>query len=663
MTVMKDVSKIMREKVDFLNRARRAYEQEDKEIISNFEYDRLYDELKRLEEETGIVFSDSPTVNVGYEIVSQLPKEQHSEPVLSLDKTKEPAALSLWLGSQEGLLSWKLDGLTIVLTYEGGHFTKAVTRGDGQTGEVITSNARTFKNMPIKIAYGGRLVLRGEAVIKYSDFEKTNAGIEDIDARYKNPRNLCSGTVRQLDSRVTASRNVNFFAFALVEMDPDLERHALREEQLRWLTKQGFDVVESRKVTSASIEDEVRRFAEDIKENDVPSDGLVLIYNDIAYGQTLGSTAKFPRDSLAFKWRDELKETTLKEIEWSTSRTGQINPIAIFTPVELERTMVKRASLHNVSFMKQLELGIGDRITVYKANMIIPQIAENLTKSGGIAIPDRCPVCGSFTKFRDDNGVQVLTCPNPDCFAKQIKSLVHFTGRNAFDIEGISESTIEKLVDIGYIKDFADIFRLARYRDKIIKMDGFGEKSYDKMINAVNEARLTTCARLLYGLGVDGIGSANAKLIAKAADYDWKKIENMTEKDLTEIDGIGDVMAENFVKYFKDDKNRARISEILKEVTFNDERYGPENADLLAGKTFVITGKLYAFENRDQLKEYIDALGGKTAGSVSSKTTYLLNNDIDSSSSKNKKAKELAVEIITEKQFIEKWGGNGGNDA
>ena len=656
---MEDKAGKIKELVKELNRARRTYEQEDREIMSNFEYDRLYDQLKALEEETGIVLASSPTVNVGYDVVSQLPKEEHPSPMLSLDKTKDPQDLKAWLGDKEGLLSWKLDGLTVVLTYDDGNLSKAVTRGNGTIGEVITANARTFENLPLSIPFKGHLVLRGEAVIRYSDFERINGTIPEAEAKYKNPRNLCSGSVRQLDSSITAGRSVRFCAFALVNAGDAGDMADTREEQLKWLADQGFETVAYRRVNGGNVEDTVKWFAERVADNDIPSDGLVLTYDDIEYGRSLGTTAKFPRDSIAFKWEDELMTTRLLYIEWSASRTGQINPIAVFEPVELEGTTVSRASVHNVSILKELKLGEGDEITVYKANMIIPQIAENLTKSDTVKIPDVCPVCGNRTVLRQDEQAQVLFCPNEKCLAKQIKSLTHFVSRNAMDIEGISEATIEKFVDLGYIGQLADIFRISKYRDRIVEMEGFGEKSYKKLIDSVEKARKTSPARFLYSLGISGIGAANAKLIAKAAGGDWDRMQNLTVEELTSIEGIGQVMAENYTAFFSDPENTDKVGQLLNEIEFETEQ--TEVSDQLAGKTFVITGSLNHFDNRDALKEYIESLGGKTSGSVSGKTSYLINNDINSGSSKNKKAKELGVEIITEETFMEMV--KGGSDA
>mgnify|MGYP004438510381 CR=1 FL=1 len=646
-------SERIKELVELLNKAGRAYYQEAEEIMSNFEYDKLYDELLSLEKETGIVLANSPTVNVGYEVVSELPKEQHGSPMLSLDKTKEVETLAAFAGERKCLLSWKLDGLTVVLTYNNGSLQKAVTRGNGQVGEVITANARTFKNIPVSIPFKGELTLRGEAVIKYSDFEEINKSIEDIDAKYKNPRNLCSGSVRQLNSEITAKRNVNFMAFALINAE-NVDFQNSMENQFKWLENQGFDVVEHKRVTQDNMKETVEYFAEKIKTYDYPSDGLVLMYDDIAYGISLGSTAKFPRNGIAFKWEDEQAETTLKYIEWSPSRTGLINPVAVFEPVELEGTTVTRASVHNVSIVEQLALHSGDRIKVYKANMIIPQISENLTKTGNIEVPDTCPACGHNTEIRNDNGIKTLYCPNKQCPAKNIKAFTLFVSRNAMNIDGLSEETLEKFIDAGYIREFADIYRISRYREEITNTSGFGEKSYDNLITSLNKSRDVELHALIYSLGIPNIGVANAKLICKYFDNDLEKIRHATVEELVQIDGIGDKMAEKFTEYFSDKENVEKLDRLLQEVTIKNPEAN-HNAQNMEGLNFVVTGSVNHFANRNEVKEYIEQRGGKVTGSVTSKTNYLINNDIMSNSSKNKKAKELGIEIITEEQFIERW--------
>ncbi|MDM8124989.1 NAD-dependent DNA ligase LigA [Mediterraneibacter glycyrrhizinilyticus] len=650
-----DKMKHMRELVDLLNRARRAYEQEDKEIMSNYEYDRLYDELQELEKELGTTLAASPTVNVGYEVLSELPKERHERPMLSLDKTKDVARLKEFLGGQKAMISWKLDGLTIVLTYRNGTLEKAVTRGNGEVGEVVTNNARVFKNIPLTIPYQGELVLRGEAVISYKDFEKINEEIGDADAKYKNPRNLCSGSVRQLNNEITAKRNVRFYAFTLVQAG-GVDFKNSRLYQMQWLKGQGFDVVENHPVTADTIEEEVAWFAEHIEKNEVPSDGLVLVYDDIAYGQSLGTTAKFPRDSFAFKWADEIRETTLTEIEWSPSRTGLINPVAIFEPVELEGTTVSRASVHNISIMEELELGVGDRITVYKANMIIPQIAENLTRSGVKDIPKECPVCGGPTRISMENETKTLYCTNPKCQAKHVKSFTLFVSRDAMNIEGLSEATLEKFIMNGYIKDFADLFHLDRYADEIRQMEGFGDKSYENLQNSIKNARTTTLPRLVYSLGIPNIGIANAKMICGALGNDPERILNATVEDLSEISGVGGVIAGTFVDYFADEEHRDLFRRLLGEVEIPEEEI-TEDSRKFAGVNFVITGSVEHFANRAEVKEEIEKRGGKVTGSVTSKTNYLINNDVNSTSSKNRKARDLGVPIISEEEFLNMLNG------
>ena len=648
-----DKTKRIRELIGTLRAAGRAYYQESREIMSNFEYDKLYDELVSLEKETGIVFANSPTQNVGYEVVSALPKERHEKPMLSLNKTKSVEELADWLGGQTGLLSWKMDGLTIVLTYQNGTLVKAVTRGNGEIGEVITANAKAFVNVPLNISYQGELILRGEAIIRYSDFEKINEQIEDVDGKYKNPRNLCSGSVRQLNSEITAQRQVHFYAFSLVKAD-GIDFKNSRKEQFEWLKTQGFEVVEYHEVTKETLPETVKMYSEAIAENDTPSDGLVLLYDDIAYGQSLGRTAKFPRDSIAFKWADEIQETKLLYIEWSASRTGLINPVAVFEPVELEGTTVSRASVHNISIMEALELGAGDRITVYKANMIIPQIADNLTRSGVRDIPEACPVCGGQTEVRQLNDVKSLYCTNPDCQAKKIKSFTLFTSRDALNIAGLSEATLEKFIGVGMIHEYADIFHLDRHQEEIVEMDGFGQKSYDNLIAAAEKASHTTLPRMVYGLGVAGIGLANAKMICRHFKNDFEAMRHATVEELVEIDGIGEVLAQAWTAFFSDGKNNAIVDHLLAELTFEagDEESSEGADEAFAGMNFVITGSLEHFKNRKELQELIERRGGKVTGSVTSKTNYLINNDVASSSSKNKKARELGVPILSEEEFL-----------
>lgn len=643
----------IKELVEILNKASRAYYAEDAEIMSNFEYDRLYDELVSLEEETGVILAASPTQNVGYEAVESLPKEAHASPMLSLDKTKDREALRDWLAGQSALLSWKLDGLTIVLTYDEGKLQKAVTRGNGEVGEVITANAKTFVNLPLSIPFKGHLVLRGEAVIGYADFEKINEAISEADAKYKNPRNLCSGSVRQLDSAVTAQRHVQFHAFSLVEAVGE-EFGNSRKAQFEFLKNQGFSVVEYHLVTPADILDRIEYYAKAVSENDIPSDGLVLTLEDLEYSRSLGRTAKFPRDSIAFKWADEIKETKLLEIEWSPSRTGLINPVAIFEPVELEGTTVSRASVHNLSIIESLKLGIGDTVTVYKANMIIPQIAENLTKSGGLEIPCVCPACGGKTAVANENGTKTLMCTNALCSAKKIKSFSLFVSRDAMQIDGMSEATLEKLIARGMIHNFADIYKLDRFKDEICNMDGFGVKSYENMMESINKSRTTNLVRVIFAMGIPGIGLANAKLLCKHFGHDFDRIKGASVEELSSIDNIGDVLAASIREFFDNEDNVKSMESLLECIDAVKPEVN-ENADKLAGKTFVITGSLTHYENRNALKDEIEALGGKVAGSVSNNTECLINNDVTSNSSKNKKAKELGVKILAEDDFISEY--------
>ena len=652
----------MKELIIILQEASKAYYAEDREIMSNFEYDKLYDELVKLEEETGTTLAGSPTISVGFEAVDELPKETHESPMLSLGKTKDREELKEWLKDKEGLLSWKLDGLTIVLTYENGKLLKAVTRGNGEVGEVVTNNAKTFTNLPLAIPFQGKLILRGEAVITYEDFKKINEAIEDAEAKYKNPRNLCSGSVRQLNNEVTKDRSVKFFAFSLVKAENSENEMleitsstlATREEEMEFLKKQGFEVVEYKKVSADNILETISYFEEKIVGYEVPSDGLVLAFDDIAYGKSLGRTAKFPRDSIAFKWADEIKETKLLEMEWSPSRTGLINPVAIFEPVELEGTTVSRASVHNISIVKNLKLGIGDTITVYKANMIIPQIAENLTMSDSLEIPGECPACGGKTEIKQVNEVQSLYCTNPECSAKKIKAFTLFVSRDALNMEGLSEATLEKFIAKGFLHDFIDIFHLNRYEEEIKSMEGFGEKSYNNLINSIENARKTTLPKVIYSLGIANIGLANAKMICKEFKNDLKAMMATTVEELSQIDGVGEVIAGTFCDYFKIEEHRNLVEQLMTELQVEVEILTEEN-QILEGKSFAITGSLEYFENRNQLKDKIESLGGKVTGSVTGKTFALINNDATSNSSKNKKARELGVQILTESEFLEKY--------
>ena len=643
---MNDESKKNRidELVQRLNEASRAYYTDGTEIITNYEYDEMYDELLALEDETGYIRDDSPSINVGFETAAGLPKIVHEKKMLSLNKTKDRDELRAWLGDQKGMLSWKLDGLTVGITYENGRLVQGVTRGNGTEGELITANVMACRNVPKVIPHKGKTIIRGEAVIRYSDFEKINEAIEDADAKYKNPRNLCSGSIRQLDPKVTAERNVMFYAFSLYQCEG--VEFTTRQQKMEWVKSQGFDTVDYVMVDKDSLFDAIDSYEAAITDFDIPSDGLVLTLDDVAYAATLGETAKFPKDSIAFKWRDQQAETVLREIEWSPSRTGLLNPVAIFDPVELEGTTVSRASVHNINIMEDLELGIGDTIQVYKANMIIPQLAGNLTRSGNMEIPAVCPVCGGPTRIKNEEGTKTLNCTNPDCLAKHVKKFSHFVSRDALNIEGLSESGLLKLIGIGALRSFADLFRLENHKNAIIGMEGFGAKSYDNLTASAARASNTTPVRLLYGLGVPGIGVATSNLISRSCRNKWSDIQSLDEEALTDIDGVGSVMARDYVGFFADEDNRAAIDELLGLLTL-DESYEAAGTSL-EGKTFVITGSLEHYANRKDLKAEIEAEGGKVAGSVSAKTDYLITNDPNSGSSKNKAARELGVAIITE---------------
>ena len=643
----------MKELGELLRNASKAYYAEDREIMSNLEYDKLYDELTALEKETGTVLSGSPTMTVGYEAVDELPKERHASPMLSLDKTKDVGELAAFAGDHEVLLSWKLDGLTVVLTYENGQLSKAVTRGNGEVGEVITNNAKVFKNVPLTIPCKEQVILRGEAVIRYSDFERINEEIEDEAAKYKNPRNLCSGSVRQLNNEITARRNVRFYAFALVSAE-NVDFGNSRAFQFQWLKEQGFDVVEYQMVTAETLDEAMEYFSTAISQNDFPSDGLVALYDDIVYGDSLGRTAKFPRNAFAFKWADEIRETHLQKIEWSPSRTGLINPVAVFEPVELEGTTVSRASVHNISIMKELELGIGDNITVYKANMIIPQIAENLTRSSNLEIPVACPACGHATEIRKVNEVEALYCTNPDCAAKKIKSFALFASRDAMNIDGLSEATLEKFIARGFIHDFGDIFEIGKHRDEIVAMEGFGEKSFENLMVNLEKAKETTLAKVIYSLGIANIGLANAKVICRHFDDDLEQIRHASEEEVSEIDTIGPVIARSLTEYFASEENNRRLDHLMEYLNIKKEEKKEEQ--IFQGMNFVITGSVEHFANRAQAKEFIESLGGKVTGSVTGKTNYLINNDTTSNSSKNKKAKELGIPILSEEDFLKLAG-------
>lgn len=645
--------KRMEEFVEVLNRASKAYYDDASEIITNYEYDAMYDELLELEKETDTIFDNSPTINVGYTVKSELPKVTHEKKLLSLDKTKERDELKTWLGKNEAVISWKLDGLTVSLTYEGGRLVRAVTRGNGTIGELITDNARAFTNVPKVIECKSKVVVRGEAVISYKDFELINETIDNADAKYKNPRNLCSGSVRQLDSRITAERHVGFYAFSLIEAE-GVDFGDSRFRQMAWMSEQGFDVVEHYMVDGNNLFDKLDEFESKISMFPLPVDGLVITLEGLEYSRELGTTAKFPRDAIAFKWRDQQAETVLREIEWSPSRTGLLNPVAIFDPVELEGTTVSRASVHNINIMEDLELGIGDTITVYKANMIIPQLSDNLTRSGNIEIPTHCPVCNGTTEIVEEDNTKTLVCTNLDCLAKNVKKFSHFVSRDAMNIDGFSEAGILKLIGKGILHELPDIYGIKEKKEEIVTLEGFGEKSFDKLVAAIEASRNTTPARLLYSLGVPGIGVVNSNNIARACRNSWNEMMNLGTDELLAIDGIGGVMSDDYTRFFAKKENKVMVQALV-DVLNLDESF-EEQGTSLAGKTFVITGSLNHYANRKDLKAEIEAEGGKVAGSVSSQTDYLITNNPASGSSKNKAARELGVSIITEDDIMEMLG-------
>lgn len=643
------------ELVNILNKARYAYEQEDEEIMSNYEYDKLYDELKALEEETGTILNNSPTVNVGYEVVSDLPKKTHQTPMLSLEKTKERDELIAFLNGREGVLSWKLDGLTVVLTYDNGVLTEAVTRGNGEVGEVVTANAKTFENLPRKIAYTGHLVLRGEATISYADFEAINNSLPVGEEPYKNPRNLCSGSVRQLDSSITAERHVNWTCFNIESYDGNLVNEV--DKQLEAMKMLGFDVVEYEVVNPSNLLEAIDKFEAKIinKEMGRPSDGLVLTYRDKAYGKSLGRTAKAPRHSKAFKWQDETAVTTVTGVEWSVGKSGVITPVIEFVPTDIEGSTVSRASSHNVSIFLDMEFGIGDEIEVYKANMIIPQVSENLTRSGTCEIPGICPCCGCPTEIHEDpkSGVYTLWCMNADCEAKGNRLFKHFVSRDAMNIDGISGSTLETLSEAGIITDLPSIFHLDQHQSEIINMSGFGQKSYINMVTAINNARNVKLANLIYSLAIPNIGLATAKLICKHFNYDLADTVAATYDDLINIEGIGDVIADSFVGYFNDEANLDQFIRLVKELNIIHEEISSDTS--MSGVTICVTGDVYIFPNRRAIKDLVESKGGKLTGSVSRSTNYLITNDTTSGSRKNKAAQEYGIPILTEQEFIDKF--------
>jgi DNA ligase (NAD+) len=651
-----DKNQRMQELIEKLNEASKAYYGSGKEIMSNFEWDRLYDELVQLEGETGIVMANSPTVNVGElnAVLSGFEKVRHEISVKSLDKTKDVDTLAAFIGGCPGIMSWKLDGLTIVLTYDNGELVKAVTRGKNGIGELITANARHFAGVPSVIPYKGRLNVRGEALISYADFEKVNASLPEGEEPYKNPRNLAAGSVRQLDSAEVKNRKVQLIVFASDHME---DTHA---KEFMWLQNMGFNVVSHIVVKDGSqVPVSVETFRSFMSDNPVPTDGLVLQFNETEYGRSLGETDKFPRDAIAFKWQDEEKETVVKEIFWSPARTGQITPVAVFEPVELEGTTVERASVHNVGILEQLSITPGDTITVYKANMIIPQVSGNNTMLGKAVIPETCPACGGRTEIRiGRDGSRQLYCTNQECSAKHVGRFVHAVKQDALNIVGMSEKTLEDLIDNGYLHTLADLFRLKEHAYPISQMEGYGRKSVDNMLNAVEAARHTDLQRLIYACGINLVGRTASRAICAYFGYDVVKTLNASFDELKSIEGIGDEIAGSYVEWFQNPANQEMFEDLLSEADLivpqaPAVKEVAEGKPGIRGRVIVITGDVYQFDNRSAFKAWVEAHGGKVTGSVSRNTDYLVTNTPNSGTTKNKKAQELGVEIITEQQIID----------
>lgn len=656
-----DKASRMKQLVAKLNEARRVYEQGTDEIMSNLEYDRLYDELLKLEQELGTYLPNSPTHNVGYEVVSALQKEKHETPMLSLDKTKSTDAIKSFIGNKKCIASWKMDGLTVVLTYNNGKLDKAVTRGNGEIGEIVTHNARTFKNLPKEIEFKGKLVLRGEAIITYTDFNKINSSLGSGVENYKNPRNLCSGSVRQLDSSIANNRSIRWFAFELVSADGKSPNSV--EQSFEWLKRQGFQTVEYMVINQSNFLSVMSYFSSKVSKIDIPSDGLVFTYDDVAYGKSLGRTSKFPRHSMAFKWQDDEAESRLINIEWQVGKTGIITPVAIFEPVDIEGSTVSKASLHNLSILMET-LGRpykGEKIRVFKANMIIPQIScgeklqPNQINAIRISIPDQCPCCGGETEVQIDpkSGVQTLWCSNIDCPAKGSRLFKHFVSRDAMNIDGISDATLNRFIEEGLISTFADIYRLSDHMEKIVNMDGFGYKSYENMINSINKSRKVKPANLINALSIPNVGLATAKLICRNFGNDIEKVVAASYSEIDSINGVGDVIASNFVNYFNNKENVDNFIDLYRQLVIEQEKISTNTS--MNGVVICVTGDVYIFPNRRAIKDLVENLGGKLTGSVSRSTSYLVTNDTTSGSRKNKAAQEYGIQILTEKQFIDKF--------
>lgn len=649
-----------------LNQYRDSYYNNSVSEISDYEYDKLFDELKRLEEETNIVMANSPTHTVGYEVKSKLEKVKHSHPMLSLDKTKSVDELKKFAGSQDCLLTCKMDGLTVLLTYENGKLIQAETRGNGEIGEDITHNAKVFENIPLYIDYLGYLEVEGEAIITYSDFEKINSRLPE-DEKYKNPRNLATGSVRQLDNSIAAKRYVKFIVWKVQKIEDEIENNNSFLHRLLFAKQLGFDVVPlltysnntSDKEDCEEMIENLRKYA---ANKGFPIDGLVMTYNDILYGESLGVTDHHPKHSLAFKFYDDIYPTKLLDVEFTMGKTGILTPTAIFEPVEIDGTIVERASLHNLSIMNNLGITHkGQVVNVYKANAVIPQIdsveEDNVeVTDNNIIIPaENCPICGADTKIVKDNNSEILVCSNPDCKGKFLGKLSHFVSKNAINIDGLSEQTLQKFIELGWVSNFQDIYRLINHNKDMAVLDGFGKRSTNKLITAIENSRKTTLDRFIYALSIPLIGRSTSKDIAKYCNNDINvfmkvMIENKAHDFINSIDGFGDVMYKSLYDWW----NEYCLSffELSKEFYFETTNENNNSSVDLLGKVFVITGGLNHYKNRDELIRTIEQLGGKVSGTVSKKTSYLINNDTKSKSGKNKKAIDLGIQIISEDEFI-----------
>ena len=661
-----DKINIIKQLVELLNKANKAYYEKSNPIMTDREYDQLYNELVSLEKETGVILSGSPTQYAGYNIESKWDKITHEFPALSLNKTKDRNELVNWLGDKEGVLSWKEDGLTMIMSYDNGSLSTLASRGNGIVGENLTKNARYIHGIPLEIPYKGHLVVRGEALISYKTFEEINNLIENEEDRFKTPRNLASGTIRNLDSKIVANRNIEVKAFELVYADNMPKTYT---EALNWLYDLGFDVVEYKEVTKDSLLEIIEWFESKIKDNEYSSDGLVLVYNDIAYGKSLGTTSKFPLSGIAFKWNDDTYETTVTGIEWYASRNS-LNPVLVFNTVNIDGSDINKASIHNVNIMKSLELGIGDTVEIYLANKIIPQVADNQTRSNTFEIPDKCSVCGSPTEIitSEDGITQILVCTSESCPGKLLGKLKLFCSKEGMDIEGLSEATLQTFIDKGWLKDISDIYKLHLHETQMQHMKGFGKRSVTKLLNAIDESRTVTMANFIRALGIPLIGKTQSKALSDLCSGNIEKFEDMVycETDFSnKLDGFGEKRSNSILNWFGDETNFEIYNKLKKELTFiatdgfmnkpeGEDNMSENNNNYkdLSGQMFVITGSLNHFANRDELKSLLESLGAKVSGSVSKKTTALICNDSDSGSTKSRKAAELGIPVWTEDELL-----------